>query len=92
MAVLDVDKPKAIFKRLRYDDDKGAALLLRTVLPKTLKSELEKWGWPQKKAAEKLGVKQPRISEIGKFNVEPLVNYLFRLSKEVTFDIPNAQR
>lgn len=78
-----------------YTDDIGEALLLRTQLLHKVKAELEKKNWSPKEAAEKLGVQQPRISEIrslriDKFSVELLVKYLFRLGKEVTFDIRDA--
>ncbi|MBX9691953.1 MAG: helix-turn-helix domain-containing protein [Cyanobacteria bacterium] len=92
VVVFDIDKHKELFRLLGYDNDDGATLFLRTQLLKTLKEELEKMGCTKKKAAEKLGVKQPRISEIyalqiNKFSTELLVKYLFRLGKEVNFTI-----
>lgn len=92
MAIYDISKDREIFKKHGFDNDKGAALLLRTQLLKTLKFELEKKNWSQKESAEKLGVKQPRISEIyalriDKFSVELLVKYLNRIGKEVTFEL-----
>lgn len=80
-----------------YADDNGAALLLRTQLLKAVKAELEKKNWTQEQAAQKLGVKRPRISEIyglkiDKFSVELLIKYLYRLDREVTFQIRHARR
>lgn len=96
MVGFDLAQYKEIFKQMGYADDNGAALLLRTQLLKAVKTELEKKNWTQQEAAQKLGVKQPRISEIyglkiDKFTVELLVKYLYRLDKEVTFQI-RAQR
>jgi predicted XRE-type DNA-binding protein len=97
MVVFDLDRYQQLFKELGYGDDNGAALLLRTQLLRAVKVELEKRKWSQKEAAEKLGVRQPRISEIqtlriDKFSVELLIKYLHRLGKEVSFNIDDAQK
>lgn len=97
MAVFDLDCYQQLFNDLGYGDDNGAALLLRTQLLRAVKVELEKKNWSQKEAAEKLGVRQPRISEIqtlriDKFSVELLIKYLHRLGKEVSFDIRDARK
>ena len=96
MVAFDLAQYQEIFKQLGYADDNGAALLLRTQLLKAVKDELQKRKWSQQEAAQKLGVKQPRISEIyrlkiDKFTVELLVKYLHRLDKEVTFQIKSAR-
>ena len=72
--------------------------LLRSILCAELKNELLKSGWKQKTAAEKLGIKQPRISEIlsdtlDKFSAEILVKYLYLLGKEVNLTLvdPNSK-
>jgi predicted XRE-type DNA-binding protein len=97
MAVFDLARYQQIFEQLGYADDDGAALLLRTHLLKAVKTELMTKNWTQQEAAQKLGVKQPRISEIyrlgvNKFTVELLVKYLFRLDKEVSFKIKHVRR
>jgi predicted XRE-type DNA-binding protein len=97
MVVFDLKRYRQLFNQMGYADDNGEALLIRTQLLHRVKAELEKKNWSQKEAAEKLGVKQPRISEIrtlriDKFSVELLVKYLYRLEKEVTFDIRDARR
>jgi predicted XRE-type DNA-binding protein len=96
VVVIDVNRHKAIFKQLGYDNDEGAALLQRTLLLKTLKSELEKKGWSQKMAAEKLGVKPQRVCEIyalkiNLFSIDLLIKYLARLGKEVNFTVRNSR-
>ena len=97
MVGYDLAQYKQIFAQMGYADETGAALLLRTQLLKAVKTELIKKNWSQQEAAKKLGVKQPRISEIyalkiDKFSVELLAKYLFRLDKEVTFQIRHARR
>lgn len=97
MVAFDLAQYQQIFRQMGYADDNGAALLLRTQLLKAVKAELEKKNWTQEQAAQKLGVKRPRISEIyglkiDKFSVELLIKYLYRLDREVTFQIRHARR
>ncbi|MGD9683534.1 MAG: helix-turn-helix domain-containing protein [Candidatus Obscuribacterales bacterium] len=78
-----------------YSNEEGAYLLLRTQLMKEIQQEIEKRQWSQSQAAEFLGVKQPRISEIyslriDKFSVELLVRYLYRLKKEVSLQLKDV--
>lgn len=92
MAIYDISRDREIVKKHGFDDDKGAIILLRIQLLKTLIFELDKKNWSQKESAEKLGVKQTRISEIyalriDKFSAELLVKYLNRIGKEVTFEL-----
>lgn len=96
MGVFDRADYWNFFKQHGYGDEKGASLLLRTKLLMVLVTELNKRNWTQQEAAEKLGVKQPRISEIygmrvTKFSIDLLVKYLFRLGKEVDLDIFDAR-
>lgn len=96
MVAFDLAQYQQLFKQMGYADDYGAALLLRTQLLKAIKAEIQKKNWTQQEAAQKLGVTQPRISEIyslkiDKFTVELLVKFLFRLGREVIFDIQSAR-
>ena len=96
MAVFDTQRYRQLFRQMGYDDDNGSALLLRTQLLRILKDELERRNWTQKQAADRLGVKQPRISElyalrIDKFSVELLVKYLHRLGKEVSLSVNDTR-
>lgn len=86
---------RAVFKQMGYSNEEGAYLLLRTQLMKEIQQEIEKRQWSQSQAAEFLGVKQPRISEIyslriDKFSVELLVRYLYRLKKEVSLQLKDV--
>lgn len=89
---VDIQAYQRVFEEMGYSNEEGALLLIRTQLLKTLKDEIEKKKWSQAQAAEKLGVKQPRISEIhslriDKFSVELLIKYLYRLDKSIEFKI-----
>lgn len=86
---------RAVFEQMGYSNEEGAYLLLRTQLMKEIQQEIEKRQWSQSQAAEFLGVKQPRISEIyslriDKFSVELLVRYLYRLKKEVSLQLKDV--
>lgn len=96
MVIIDVNRHKEIFKQLGYNNDESAALLQRTLLLRTLKSELEKKGWSQKMAAKKLGIKPQRVCEIyalkiNLFSIDLLIKYLARLGKEVNFTVRNLR-
>ena len=72
------------FAEVDLSGEEAAALRLRTQMLLAVKDAIRKRRWSQAEAAEALGVKQPRISEIlnlriDKFSVELLVRYLFRL-------------
>jgi predicted XRE-type DNA-binding protein len=94
VAILEVAEYKELFKKVGYDSESSSALLLRIQLLKAVKKELEVKNWTQAIAAKKLGVKQPRISEIyalriDRFSAELLVKYLYRLGKEVRIKLVN---
>lgn len=85
-----------MFRKKGVPAAEGQCLALRTVLIGQLKQELLKTGMSQQQAAQKLGVRQPRISEIltlsiDKFSAELLVKYLYRLGKEVTVTVETIE-
>ncbi len=101
MSGIDLAHQKTLFKQLGFDNDQGAALFVRATLLKILKAELErkqkKNGWTQTEAAARLGVKQPRISEIyqlriDKFSTDLLIKYLSRLGKEVIISARDVKK
>ncbi len=84
------------FRKKGVPAAEGQCLALRTVLLGQLKQELLNTGMTQQQAAKKLGVKQPRISEIlslsiDKFSAELLVKFLYKLGKEVTITVENEE-
>lgn len=85
-----------MFRKKGVPAAEGQCLALRTVLIGQLKQELLKTGMSQQQAAQKLGVRQPRISEIltlsiDKFSAELLVKYLYKLGKEVTVTVETIE-
>jgi len=92
----DVKYYRQYFRKKGVSASEGQCLALRTVLLGELKKELVNNGWSQQEAAKKLGVKQPRISEIyslaiDKFSAELLVKYLYKLGKEVSITVMSEE-
>jgi predicted XRE-type DNA-binding protein len=74
--------------RKRFKGEECEALVHRAVLMHQVNCIIQDKGWSQSEAAEKLGVVQPRISElnklsIDKFSTDLLIKYLYRLNMEV---------
>lgn len=92
----DVKFYRQYFRKKGIPAADGQCLALRTVLVGQLKQELLKTGLSQQQAAKKLGVSQPRISEIyklsiDKFSAELLVKFLYKLGKEVSITVENEE-
>ena len=69
---------------------------LRADLMVALRKAIDRAGWTQRDAAARLGVTQPRISDlyrsqIGRFRVDALVLMLFRAGVEVHFSTRRAK-
>ncbi len=84
-----------IFKDFGFSDEEAAALTIKASLFRTLQRALKQTGKPQKELAEKLGVPQPKVSDIlnGKmsgFSVERIANYLLKLGYDICLDAQPA--
>jgi predicted XRE-type DNA-binding protein len=80
-----------IFKDFGFSDEESAALTIKACLFRILQKALKEAPGTQTELAEKLGVPQPKISDIlnGKmsgFSVERLANYLLKLNYEICLD------
>lgn len=69
---------------------------LRADLMVALRKTIDRAGWTQRDAAARLGVTQPRISDlyrsqIGRFRVDALVLMLLRAGVEVSFTTKRAK-
>jgi len=66
-----------IFIDLGFEPHKAAVMLLRCELAEALRKWIDRDGLTQAEAAERLGVAQPRISEIARNKVDKLsLDYL----------------
>lgn len=88
-------KNKNVFKQLGFSDKESANLEARSRLLILLEQEIKKLGLTQAQAANILGVKPPRISEIvngriEKFSIDLLITYLARLGKTLEFKLKDA--
>ena len=80
-----------IFKDFGFSDEEAAALTIKASLFRTLQKALKETAGTQTELAERLGVAQPKISDIlnGKmsgFSVERVANYLLKLNYEICLD------
>lgn len=85
----DLSNYEAAFRQIGFPEEEAHALLMRLQLIKQINQEIERRKWSQRKAAEYLGVAQPRIAELGglrvdKFSMDLLVKYLHRLGRKVS--------
>ena len=81
-----------IFKDLGYSDTQAASLLLRSELMLAVREAIAKNGWTQQEAAKRLGIHQPRISDLfqgrmNKFSVETLMDLLDKLGKKLVVTV-----
>jgi predicted XRE-type DNA-binding protein len=81
-----------VFKDLGHSDAEAASLTLRSELMLAVKETIKEHGWTQQEAANRLGIHQPRISDlfqgrISKFSIETLMDWLDKLGKEVKVSI-----
>ncbi len=80
--------------------EEAETLVHRVALIAEIKSIIEENSWTQQEAADKLGVKQPRIAElnkisIDKFSTDLLIKYLYRLKRMVLMsvvEVPQKRR
>ena len=79
---------KSVFDAIAQSPEEALNLKLRARLIHEIRARVESAGWTQMEAAQRLGVSQPRISDLlngklSKFSLDALVNMLARLGGEV---------
>lgn len=91
------DEPRfdSVWEALENTPAEAANMKLRSALMMALANHIEKEGWTQAMAAQRLGVTQPRISDLkrGKidlFGLDTLVNMLAAAGLEVHTRIAKA--
>ena len=84
-----LDKEQIFYMKTRgFSEEEATEKLLKCQLALEIENIIKAKGWTQAQAAKKLGVVQPRISEImttqaHRFTLNMLIKYLVRLGKEV---------
>ena len=86
------NKFKSVFDAIADTPEEALNMKLRVQLMHKIISKIEKKGWTQAIAAKKLGVTQPRISDLqrgkmSKFSLDMLVNMLASIGDEVEIKI-----
>lgn len=86
---------KSVFDAIADTQEEAMNMKLRAHLIDTLRARIESEGWTQAEAADRLGVTQPRISDLrrGKmhlFSLDKLVNMLGALGQEVEITVKAA--
>ena len=86
------NKFKSVFDAIADTREEALNMKLRAQLMNEILAKIEKKGWKQGVAAEKLGVTQPRISDLqrgkmSKFSLDMLVNMLASIGEKVEIKI-----
>ena len=84
-----------VFEDLGFDKEEAANLKIRSRLMMSLEDYIEREGLTQAEAAERLGVTQPRISDLvrGKidlFSIDMLINLHARAGLRVRLEVVGA--
>jgi predicted XRE-type DNA-binding protein len=79
---------RKIIRAKGFRGEEAETLVHRVALIAEIKAIIEDKSWTQQEAADKLGVKQPRIAELNsisvdKFSTDLLIKYLYRLKRMV---------
>ncbi len=77
-----------VFRDIGFTKQEAEYLLIKSTLMITLEQIIKKRGWTQAEAAQKLGLVQPRVSELksgrmDRFSIDTLIKYLIMLGKKV---------
>lgn len=85
-----------VFVDLGFSAQEAANLVLRCELMDAVERIIKENGWTQREAARRLGVHQPRISDlfqghIDLFSVDTLVEWLDKLGKEVHLTVKDKE-
>lgn len=78
----------SVFDAIADTKEEAMNLKIRSSLMTQVVEEIKAQGWTQREAAGRLGITQPRVSdlfrgELGKFSLDSLVNMLVAMGKSV---------
>ncbi len=86
-----------VFRDMGFSSAEANKKLLKCQLAIAIEYIIQANGWTQAQAAKKLGIVQPRISEImstrvHRFTLDTLIKYLNQLGKEVHLMVADLQK
>jgi predicted XRE-type DNA-binding protein len=77
-----------VFRDLGFSPHEASVLLLRAQLAEALRGWMEREGLTQAQAAKRLGIAQPRVSDIARNKVELMsLDYLVALCSKAKVDV-----
>lgn len=93
MALIFYDSPFHV----THDEETANKMVMKMDLSIMLTDLIEKQKWTQAEAAEKLGVKQSRISDlmnskIEKFTIDAMFDMLDKLGFKISWSMPSQQK
>ncbi|MGV3518169.1 helix-turn-helix domain-containing protein [Luteitalea sp.] len=82
----------SVFEDLGFSSWEAKRLEKRSELFYYVRTEIKRLGWTQKQAAARLGVTQPRVSDLMRgrlhlFSIDMLMEMMDRLDYDVAFDV-----
>ncbi len=89
------NKFESVFDAIAESREKAVNMKLRAQLMHEIIDRIDKNGWKQAEAAKKLGVTQPRISDLqrgkmSKFSLDMLVNMLASVGEDIEIKLKKA--
>ena len=92
---LEMQSFDSVWDAIEDTPEEAANMRLRSELLTAVEQEVRSWGLTQSKAAERLGVTQPRLNDllrgkIAKFSLDALVDLSARAGLAVTLGVEKA--
>lgn len=86
------EKFESVFDAISESPEEAVNMKLRAGLIRKIRAKVSDAGWTQAKTAQKLGITQPRVSDLlsgklSKFSLDALVNILARLGSDVKLKV-----
>ena len=86
------EKFESVFDAIADSPEDALNMKLRATLIHEIRVRVDAAGWTQKKTAHRLGITQPRVSDLlrgklSKFSLDALVNMLARLGSDVELKV-----
>jgi predicted XRE-type DNA-binding protein len=86
------DKFDSVFDAIAESPEEALNMKLRAALIHEIRHKVSASGWTQTKTAQRLGITQPRVSDLlsgklSKFSLDALVNMLARLGGDVELKV-----
>jgi len=90
-----MNKFESVWDAIEDSPEEAANMKMRSFLMGALQAAVQEWGMTQAKAAERLGVTQPRLNDllkgrIDKFSLDALVTLVSHTGKSIEIELKDA--